>query len=199
MATAKKKTTRSKVSPDQTQKIQTMVAKAVSEWYNENDTYEKVKAQVFRILNKDKRVIMAKVLGFNTSRWGDEPWEVDHCNGRSGESVAGQAIAAAVAQSTRDWIEKIKKANGNFKINTAMQRALKKDFQERFKREADEQIRRLASNRAEETIRALVDQTMKDHTVFDLLEPEPSKPRLRGRRMGESLDFLHWDEEDQPE
>jgi hypothetical protein len=72
----------------------TSIACAVEEWKAKN-TKEVIKTTVTELLDKESKQLTLKLLGFE-DRWGK--WEVDHCNGRGGESAAGDYLR--IAQKT---------------------------------------------------------------------------------------------------
>lgn len=52
---------------------------------------------------KQKIKVLADLCGFN-SRWG-EGWEVDHCNGRAGNSPIGESIKQECRDFLTEWVK----------------------------------------------------------------------------------------------
>lgn len=73
--------------------------KAAREWLREQAP--NVKDNVLRILDQRQTEIVAKLMGFSSS-WGK--WEVDHCNGRSGESAAGDWLKSQAGEAVNAWL-----------------------------------------------------------------------------------------------
>ena len=73
--------------------------KAAKEWLKEQAP--NVKDNVLRILDQRQTEIVAKLMGFSTS-WGR--WEVDHCNGRAGESAAGDWLREQAGEAVNAWL-----------------------------------------------------------------------------------------------
>jgi len=76
---------------------------AIKNW-NEQNTPEKVTQDVFDTLNADKDKILAQLLGFS-NRWGK--WELDHCNGRAGNSAAGDFLREVQQQAVNEWLSTV--------------------------------------------------------------------------------------------
>lgn len=70
------------------------------EWLEKID----VKARITQLLDARMEEVVAKLLGFN-SRWRGE-WEVDSCNGRMGESAAGDYLREKCGVAVKEWLDK---------------------------------------------------------------------------------------------
>lgn len=77
------------------------IAAAVAEWKVKN-TEESIKATVTTLLEQSRKDIVLKLLGFRES-WGK--WEVDHCNGRGGESAAGDFLTKVQQGAIEEWLK----------------------------------------------------------------------------------------------
>src|SRR5690242_18794542 len=75
--------------------------KARDEWLEAHQ--DDLEAFIGRSLNHQLESVVAKVLGFDR-RWGERDWEIDHCNGRSGNSFIGEAISAKAAGLAAQWL-----------------------------------------------------------------------------------------------
>lgn len=80
------------------EKIKKDAEKAASEWLAQAD----VPSRVRQALDLNVKIIAASLLGFE-HRWGE--WEVDHCNGRSGESAAGDYLREKCSEAIKEWLE----------------------------------------------------------------------------------------------
>lgn len=76
------------------------IAAAVEKWKGTN-TPQKLRDDIFRRLDKERDVILLKLLGFDASYGG---WSLDHCNGRAGESTAGTFLKNAQAEAIKEWL-----------------------------------------------------------------------------------------------
>lgn len=80
-----------------------VIAQAVAAW-KLNNTTTVVKDKITRLLDANSKEITMKLLGFN-NRWNE--WELDHCNGRSGNSAAGDFIRSTQAEAIKEWLAQV--------------------------------------------------------------------------------------------
>lgn len=81
-----------------------VVLSAIEEW-KANNTPPQLTSRVHQILDKNSKEIVLKLLGFN-SNWGS--WELDHCNGRAGESAAGDYLRQVQKKAIDEWLSSVK-------------------------------------------------------------------------------------------
>ena len=104
--------------------VLSIMAEAVAEWKAVN-TEKKLKKRVKDLLDKNSETITMKLLGFNDS-WGK--WELDHCNGRSGESAAGDYLKKVKQAAIQEWMESLELP----KISPALKAKLGKQLKDEF-------------------------------------------------------------------
>lgn len=80
------------------------IAAAVDEWQEKNPP-DVIKQKIFDRLDSMQEEIAMKLLGFD-ARWGT--WGVDHCNGRSGNSAAGDYLRNVQQVAIQQWLEQLK-------------------------------------------------------------------------------------------
>lgn len=80
-----------------------VIAQAVEEW-KLNNTATVVKDKITRLLDANSKEITMKLLGFD-NRWNK--WELDHCNGRSGNSAAGDFLRSTQAEAIKEWLAQV--------------------------------------------------------------------------------------------
>ena len=78
-----------------------IIAEAVAEWKIRNSE-EVLKRRVHALLDESSNEVVMKLLGFKES-WGK--WELDHCNGRSGNSPAGEYLKNAQQGAIAEWLK----------------------------------------------------------------------------------------------
>jgi hypothetical protein len=76
-----------------------VIAEAVQEWKKVN-TPAVITEKVKRALDRSNHEVTLKLLGFKNN-YGD--WELDHCNGRSGNSAAGDYLRSTQQAAIQDW------------------------------------------------------------------------------------------------
>lgn len=79
-----------------------VMLEAVQSWQKKN-TPAAITRSVHERLNENRDEIVLKLLGFDNS-YGDY-YKLDHCNGRSGESVAGQFLHTVAKEAINSWLK----------------------------------------------------------------------------------------------
>lgn len=111
---------------------------------------ESIQREIISDLTKERRALVLKMLGFD-DRWGK--LEVDHCNNRA--SVASEFVKANVGPAVQKWADECLRpaieARGRDKLNnTAVMKAIMREFDREFMDSAHEQMRYLASEAGKE-------------------------------------------------
>jgi hypothetical protein len=94
--------------------------------------------------NKDKAVMA--LLGFE-ARWG-QSWTVDHCNGRSGESAAGDHLKQICSKTIKEWFAKFPMPE----MTASLKKQLESTYQKEFREYALREIRNFAKAAADEAV-----------------------------------------------
>lgn len=110
------------------------VIQAALEWKQKN-TKEKLREKTFRLLDQNSDEIVLKLLGFNNS-WSGK-FELDHCNGRSGESAAGQYLRAVQSEAIMEWLKTVKLPD----ISASAKKSLIEEAKSRFRHKASDELR----------------------------------------------------------
>ena len=76
-----------------------------------------------RLISTQLQRMIPKILGFNCDRW-DQDWEIDHCNGRAGESLLGDLLRKKVIADATKWVEKQKWVTPSKKEVEALKREI---------------------------------------------------------------------------
>ena len=125
-----------------------VIAQAVEEWKLKNTTSE-IKTKITRLLDTNSKEITMKLLGFD-HRGGT--WELDHCNGRSGNSAAGDFIRNSHAEAIKEWLAKVSMPT----LDTATKNELIKQAQHTYEdylgRAVRNAMEKKATNDAEQII-----------------------------------------------
>ena len=101
------------------------VQEAIDTWVN-NNPENTIKAEVTQTLDNSKDEIVRKLLGF-TDKSG--LWEIDHFNGRYGESAAGDYLKRVSGDVIKQWFNTIVMPYPDYNL----QEELKRQFQEEYK------------------------------------------------------------------
>lgn len=119
---------------------------------------EGIQRQIVDELTKERRNLALKMLGFDDRRG---KIEIDHTNGR--KTVASDFIDQNVGPAVEKWVDECLRpaieARGRDKLNnTALLRAITKEFDIQFMYAARRQMERLAEEAGEAFANALADQ-----------------------------------------
>jgi hypothetical protein len=129
------------------------ILSAVLAW-KANYTPEKIHAKVTEQLDTNAEQMVLKLLGFD-NRWGK--WEVDHCNGRAGNSAIGDYMMQQHSIAIKEFFD-------NFKMSEVITPALKtkiktvarKEYEYRFIEAAE----RFARAKAEKDAQKIIDDLL---------------------------------------
>ena len=105
-------------------KVAQLIQKSRDEWAEEY--LKDVPKYVDKLLSDQFDDIIKKFLGME-KRWGG--WEVDHCNGRAGNSIIGEEIKAQVHEHLKGVITAAVK---NVKLSPAQVNAVQAEYRERL-------------------------------------------------------------------
>ena len=141
----------------QTQELQDEAQKIVGQWLlgKKNN----LKQEIESILNKQQKKLIARLMGLDLDYDGCS-FKVDHCNGRSGESAAGDWLKAKHS----DLIQKYFDDLGKFpKLSLAEKTSIKNSFKEELIRNLNNECRELARKKAKE----IMDEIVLNTTTFE--------------------------------
>lgn len=125
-----------------------IILEAALEWKQEH-TPEKLKAKVKQLLDQNAQTITLKLLGFN-DHWGK--WELDHCNGRSGNSAAGDYLRQVQQEAIQEWMQSLVIPE----ITPDLKQKFKKEFQAEFNSQTRSALCQEARDQAEKHAKDLV-------------------------------------------
>lgn len=114
---------------------------AVANWKAAN-TPEKIAQTTTMLLDKNSKEIVMKLLGFNIT-YGNK-WELDHCNGRSGNSPAGDYIKEKQSGIIKGWLEKVSMPT----LTPAELKKIAVDFKDEYAYAFKKEIQALATEAA---------------------------------------------------
>lgn len=121
--------------------IQARADKAALQWMNEAEV--EIETKIRRMLDRRLQEIVGKLMGFDT-RWGD--WELDHCNGRAGESAAGDWLRSQAGEAVKAWLSE--QAGNLPPLPKNAAKALQKSYTDRLLDEAESLLKRKAQEDA---------------------------------------------------
>lgn len=128
------------------------ITTALEEW-KQKQTPEVIKQQVFQKLDRGTEDILLKLLGFN--RRNGDAWEIDHCNGRQGNTAAGDYLRTCHEQAIKAWFEQVQKPVMTPALKKSLEAAYKKEYGYRILRSLEDAAQERARNDAEELVDTL--------------------------------------------
>lgn len=138
------------------------IAAAVAEWKAEN-TEESIKATVTNLLEQSRKDIVLKLLGFRES-WGK--WEVDHCNGRGGQSAAGDFLTKVQQGAIEEWLKTTVMPTLDKKTRDSML----KSAQSEYTYNLTKLVQKYAISQAESDAKAVIAQLVESDRVGNYLK-----------------------------
>jgi hypothetical protein len=139
------------------EQVKAEVEKATASWLKSRFTDpDSLTKHVHATLDKERDVIIAKLLGFEHDKWSSRKpidWEVDHCNGRAGESSAGQFLNEKGKEAVKAWLESL--IPNLPPPSKQLEEAALKEYNETFRRHIMEAVRARAHENASSYIKAL--------------------------------------------
>ena len=85
--------------------VLSVVTQTIDAWKKEN-TPEVLKKKTKKLLDNNSEEIVYKLLGFDKDSWNGK-WKLDHCNGRSGNSAAGDYIRKCQKETIDKWLAEV--------------------------------------------------------------------------------------------
>jgi len=146
------------------------IAETVAEWKVTNSP-ETIKRKVNKILDESSKEIVMKLLGFN-NRW-DKDWDLDHCNGRAGNSTAGDFIVNANAEAVKEWLTEVSMPALDTKTKNKLLKDAANHYHDTLQRRVRAAIETRATKDADTLIATLSTSTDLDNylKVMKLLNP----------------------------
>jgi hypothetical protein len=137
-----------------------IVHQAIDAWLKLN-TDEDLTTRVHKLLDENQKKIVLTLLGFE-NRWGG--WEIDHCNGRAGQTPVGEYIKVTHEAAIKEWLEQVKlppmPASAKKEIEAEMRRT--------YTNEVREYMRKRVIERAQADVDALLSTLSVDEFIVDM-------------------------------
>lgn len=152
------------------EKAESAIKKALDTWVKDNLENEKLDKYINVKLNEAKDKIVMKLLGFD-DRWS-KGWEIDHCNGRSGNSAAGERLRARIGKKLDEWLNQVDLPE---KIPQELMRNLKAEYETELRRSLSNEIIRRAEDRAKELAEQIMNEQIDGGKEIDLDDLENYK------------------------
>lgn len=130
------------------QQLKELYQKTVDEWLEQKKTT--IEKETIEFLNKGKTDILYKLVGFD-SRWG-KGYEIDHCNGRSGNSIVGDILRDKQKEAIEKWISESLTLP---ELSPQLIKEMNSYYLREYKRTLKEAVQALAQERAREALKII--------------------------------------------
>ena len=151
-----------------------VIAQAIADWQVIH-TPDAIKKRVTKLLDESREEIVFKLLGFDKSSW-EGKWNLDHCNGRSGESAAGDYLRNVQADAIKEWLSAIPMPTISPKMVTDFKKQYQQEFNQRVQYQLQKLITAEADKRAAELFKNISSSTQLDDYIktMKLINPKGS-------------------------
>lgn len=120
-----------------------MIADAITSWKKQH-TAEEITSVIHKKLDAHAEEVMLKMLGFNRDYRGR--WEIDHCNGRAGNSPIGDFLKQVQQKAIQDWFSKAAMPTLTPTMQKTIQKVLNDEYVSALMQEAKNHARHQATN-----------------------------------------------------
>lgn len=148
-----------------------LVYQYMNEWHQQKSP-DVLRRNIHAALDKSSREVLLKLMGFNNG-WGGA-WEIDHCNGRSGNSIAGEFLKKTQKEALEAWLKAVTLPTLTPKQEADILESMTKEYLSNFR----SQIRKVAREKAQQDVQALVERITPAQTIdsfgqlLELLQPK---------------------------
>lgn len=132
------------------------IVEAMQTWEQANDP-ETLKKRVHDLLDKNAEELLKKLLGFDHRYRG---WELDNCNGRGGESAAGDYIKKVQQQAIQDWLSQVKLP----KLTPTFLKKIEKQAQAQYENQISDDLYGRVREKADADLKQLISQAVSSNT-----------------------------------
>lgn len=125
------------------------ISTAMLEWSEEQTAV--IAKNVHKRLDQHRDEVLMKLMGFNKNSWGGG-WEIDHCNGRNGNSVISDFLKESQAAAVKDWVSQIQMPA----MTVAFKNKIAKEMQRHYEREIETSAYSVAKQKATDDLNAFL-------------------------------------------
>lgn len=113
----------------------------VESWAAKNLTPDALEKHITNLLEYHQKTVFLKLMGFD-KRFGS--WELDHCNGRSGNSLAGDILRQKHTEAIKRFFEKHFPDDTILEFTPEETAKIQEQYRSEYNRQVEYQIRELA-------------------------------------------------------
>lgn len=113
----------------------------VESWAAKNLTPDALEKRITNLLEYHQKTVFLSLMGFE-DRYGS--WAIDHCNGRSGNSIAGDVLRQKHTEALKRFFEKHFPDDTILEFTPEETAKLQAQYRQEYNRQVESQIRELA-------------------------------------------------------
>ena len=117
--------------------------------------------KVHKRLDQHRDEVLMKLMGFNKGSF-DRGWEIDHCNGRNGNSVISDFLKESQAAAVKEWLSQIELPTMSSAFKTRIQKEMKQRYESQITQLTYEMARTKAQKDIEEFMATVFPATLVD-------------------------------------
>jgi len=153
-------------SPNPLDKLLPAISEAVVEW-EEKNTPKKITTTIHKMLDTNRDTIVKKLLGFDSDRWsGKDVWSLDHCNGRAGESAAGDYIRKTAQTAIQEWLSQVKMPT----LSASEIKTMQHDMKQVYRNRVGDQLYKLMTSKADRDATELFNQITSSNNIDNYIK-----------------------------
>ena len=137
-----------------------IVKDTITDWLSENNKTKLVE-ETTHLLNKAKAELVFNLLGFKKDYWSHGKWEIDHCNGRSGNSPIGNEVHKLLKPCTDKWMNSLVLPEIPKKLNKQIEKELLCHIEKDFYNQVKVLIKDRVNQQANEYVNSLFENNSK--------------------------------------
>lgn len=150
-------------------KVEELVEQSKQEWIKQN--LSDLPARVDKALDGHFDGLIARLLGMD-NRWARREWELDHCNGRQGNSFLGVEIKEQIEQIVGPLVVSLVK---DVKLTDKQTKAIQDEYRTQLGREVMNAAHKFA---AEEAYRIVEQVVSGEYEPAPESAPKPKRPAV---------------------
>jgi hypothetical protein len=139
------------------------IEKILNEWHTQNKEPD-LRKIIFDKLDKGRDEVLYKLMGFKPEY--NNAWQIDHCNNRSGNSIAGDYLKSTQGAIINEWLAQIALP----KLTEQMRNNLTSSYQAEYQRVFQARVKEFAAMRATEDAKEAVELLAKGFPIDEFLQ-----------------------------
>lgn len=151
----------------------TGISTAMHAWSAEQ--VKTIQAKVHRRLDKHADEVLMKLMGFNRDYSGGS-WNIDHCNGRAGNSNISVFLKESQATAVKEWLSQIKLPEMSPKFKKNIEKEMQSSYESEVRTIVYSKTRAKANADIEELLNTVLPATLVESHLQaqEMLYPKPT-------------------------